>query len=778
MAHAATSDQTLRPAEICGWGAAKPDLPNATLDQASRNAEALLARRGADLRRGDQALSLLEVQGQGDMAARSSAIATYCSAAGESMRVARSGSQYQAQSYLIGAIAAAEQAGEPRLTALASYRLALATVGGPVIADRRGGGGPQRGAAGTVSGASTAVETCESLSGFNVLMRPSPEVIQAALRCANLRARAAGDAELATLSGLRLSRFLLTNSDGAPNRAEASRANALATATDSLGQAATITDPTLRVELLGRLVETAIDAGGGGDADPRLAQAVAAMRAAAAGGLAGDAYADALSGRLALAQGDAAAAQGWLRQAVYRESQRAQPLRQADWLLWLAQAEPGRRAEHTTAAYRALEAVRPLLPLVDPITEESNFVLHMQPVFEQAVEVQLSATDPGGEDLRIALAQEIVETYRQAEVQSALGADCVPPREAVQPSELRADEILLYPILLQDRIELIYVQGGAQGARYRRLPANYAADRATVAALVKQVVDSTSGEPNDAWRTPARRLYQLLIQPIEDRLRADGALVIIPDGPLRALPFAALLDAQDQFLVRRTRISVAPALTYSQPGRDRNDRPLAVVAASLQKDVNLPAGFFAKLDGTAEEARVAAGLDDGGARNSRLITDFRKADLQAALANGHVDVLHVATHATFNGRSDRSFIVANDEAIPMADLRGLITANRSRGDELDLLVLSACETAVGDDQASMGLAGAAVQSGARSALASLWQVNDLGTVALMKAFYDGYRGGLGKGEALREAQLKLIADGGDLAQPGIWAAFTLLGGWR
>lgn len=692
------------------------------------------------------------------------------------MRVARSGSQYQAQSYLIGAIAAAEQAGDPRLTALASYRLALATLGGPVIADRRGGGGPRRGAAGAIPATSSAVESCESLSRFNVLMRPSPEVIQAALACANLRARAAGDAELAALSGLRLSRILLAAGDGAPNQAEALRSRALTSAVDGLEQAALVVDPTLRVELLGRLIETAIDAGG--SSDPRMKPAIAAMRAASAGELAGGAYADALSGRMALAQGDREGAQGWLRQAVYRESQRSQPLRQADWLLWLARAEPARRGAHTTAAYRALEAVRPLLPLVDPITEESNFTLHMQPVFEQAVEVQLAATDPGGEVVRIALAQQIVEAYRQAEVQSALGADCVPPREAVQPSELRTDEILLYPILLQDRIELIYVQGGPDGTQYRRLPANRAADRATVAALVEAMVDSTSGEPNEAWRAPARQLYQLLIQPIEDRLSPDGALVIIPDGPLRALPFAALLDGQGRFLVNRTRISVAPALTYSQPGRDRSDQPLSVVAASLQKDVDLPAGFFAKLDGTAEEAQVAAGLGGGGARNSRLITDFRKADLQAALANGHIDVLHVATHATFNGRSDRSFIVANDEAIPMADLRGLISANRSRGDELDLLVLSACETAVGDDQASMGLAGAAVQSGARSALASLWQVNDLGTVELMKAFYGGYRDGLGKGEALRAAQLKLIAQGGELAQPGIWAAFTLLGGWR
>jgi CHAT domain-containing protein len=204
---------------------------------------------------------------------------------------------------------------------------------------------------------------------------------------------------------------------------------------------------------------------------------------------------------------------------------------------------------------------------------------------------------------------------------------------------------------------------------------------------------------------------------------------------------------------------------------------LAVVAASLQKAVALPAGDFPKLEGTAQEARLAVEVGGVGAKN-RLILDFRKADLQAALADAHVDVLHVATHAAFNGRSERSFVVANDEAISLSELRALIASDRVRGDELSLLVLSACETAVGDDQASMGLAGAAVQAGAQSALASLWEVSDAGTVELMRGFYSAYRAGLGKAAALRQAQLRMIATGGGLDRPGVWAAFTVLGGWR
>jgi CHAT domain-containing protein len=772
----------LSPAAICNSGARGVALSSGALEQAARSAETLLARRGGDNRRGDEALQALELDNTETGVAKAPAVAAYCSAAGESMRLARSGSQFQAQLYLMAAIRFAEQANAPDLSAIASYRLALATVGGPVIADTRGGGGqPARQRAALRAAPAIGPpggRSCEALSQPDLLSQPSRIVTQVSLSCANARARAAGDPQLAALAGLRLARFLTAIGKTIPADAETWRADGRQVALTALPDAGRIADPAIRVQLLGRLTEAALEAGLG--ADPRLDQSVADMAAAANGQPEGEAYAAALAGRLAFLSGDAARAQALLRRAVYLESQRPQPLRQADWLLWLAQAEPGRRAELVTEAYRALEAVRPLLATVDPLTEESTFTLRMQPVFEQAVEVQLADRDPTGEAPRIARAQEVVEAYRQAEIQNALGADCVPPREPTTPAELRPGEILLYPVLLGDRIELIYATGAdATGApHYQRLPANRAANRETVARLVAEVVNSTSVEPNTAWRAPARQLYDILIRPIEGELKPTGTLVIVPDGPLRALPFAALLDGAGRFLVARTRISVAPALSYSQPGFDRTKRPLAVVAASLEKAVELPAGYFPKLDGTDAEARVAAGVGGAGDADSRLITNFHKADLQAALSGGRIDVLHVATHAAFNGRSDRSFIVANDEAIPMSDLRGLITANRARGDELDLLVLSACETAVGDDEASMGLAGAAVQAGARSAIASLWEVNDAGTVELMKAFYAGYRVGLSKAEALREAQLKLIAAGGDLAQPNIWAAFTLLGGWR
>jgi CHAT domain-containing protein len=768
LAPALAKAERLGPRALCRLSGAPPPVEGEGLAAQADAAEAVLARTSVPQGdRGEQALGLLAGADRGTSAPEPRALAKFCGAAGEAMRLARSGSVQQSQIYLFAAGRSANAAAAPELAAMAAYRLALASVGGG------GGWFPQ--ARGEPSSPPGSPKGCEPLAGPDLLVRPSRSIVVAALTCARQQARAAGDLQLAALAGLKLSRVQLAAAATQPAAAEALTTSARTDAVAALEDAANVATPD-RAELLGRIMEAALDAGA--DATPPLERALSRLEAAAATAPDAEPYALALAGRVALLRGDVGAARGLIGRAVFLEGQRAQPLRQPTFLLWAAAAEPERRRELTAEAYRALEAVRPFLPLADPLTEEPIFTLRMQPVFEAAVDAQFRETVASPEADRIARVQEVVEAYRQAEVQSALGADCVPPREAVQPADLRPGEVLLYPILLQDRVELIYARGSASGAAvYRRLSPDRTADRNTVVRLVRELVASASALSGDGWREPARQLYHLLIKPIEGELAPGGTLVIVPDGPLRSAPFPALLDAEGRFLTQRTAVVVAPALSYSQPGLDRGRRPVAIVAASLEKPVELPAGVFAKLEGAGEEARVAVEVGGAGAR-SRLIRDFRRADLQRALSESKVDILHVATHAAFNGRSDRSFVVANDEAIPLSELRSLISAGRARGDELSLLVLSACETAVGDDQASMGLAGAAVQAGAQSALASLWEVDDVATVELMKAFYTAYRAGLGRAAALRQAQLKMLADGQGLEHPGIWSAFTLLGGWR
>ena len=769
---------------ICGQVARASDVRYASaeaLQRAAREAEAQTATAsGAEALQ--NALAALEVTLDSPIPADGDAVAEYCTAAGEVMRRAPEGSQYQAQTYLLNGYRLASQEGIQDVASRAAFRLGLVSSSGSAVAGARGGArSSQRRNAAVASELaeimatpSGAYPSCAALEVSNLFEKSNGFIAEVALQCAAKRALDATDPQLSALASLRLARLRLGLAEAALGTRVEIRAAALSDVLAALPVASAISNEAMRAELTGRLLNTALDLGA--PAVEAMRQGLASMRATTTDDPGLKAFADAIEARLALLVNDRPRARALLGHAILGESQRPLPARLPEYYLLMASVEPERREQHAYAAYTVLNNIRPLLPRTDPLTEESTFSLYMRRVFESAVDAELGSSATATESLRIGRAQEIIEAYRQAELQSVFGSECLPVRNALQPRQLRSDEVLLYPILLPDRIELLYVSGGdsAGEVRYRRLPANRTANRTTVARLVEDVVLSIGYGNDNSWRGPARQLYDLLIAPIEAELRPGAMLAIVPDGALRGLPFAALLAADGQYLIQKTRISVAPALAYSQPGEQKRDKAPAIVAASLQQELNLPAGYFPRLEGTAEEARIAAGSSRGGL----FIADFRKQDLVQALSAKPVDVLHLATHASFNGRSDRAFVVANGEIIPLSELRGLIARNRARGDELTLLVLSACETAVGDDEASMGLAGAAVQAGALSAIASLWQVNDLGTAELMKQFYSRYSAGKSRSESLREAQMTLLAGGGENADPNIWAAFTLLGAWR
>jgi len=775
---------------------------------ASRTAETMLATRSDREGSADRAIVMLS-QAAGQARDQSAgALARFCATTGEAFRLGRMGNPSEARALLEDGFRHAEAARVPAVSALAAYRLAL--VSGGVAGSGTRGARQRRGLTPVANSGAAAADTGDEYC--NALTKPvldsggylNRDLIQwgdavysvgsvayrvIALSCAINRARAAGDQLLAARASLALARAWLDHARRTPEAAQATRDTARQAALEGIESALGIADPALRVELSARLADAVLDAGA---PDTRLLSLPAQLRAGAAGDPSLGAMVEGLAGRVALSEGRRGAAAADFRTAIFRESQASAPLRLADWYLLLAQAEPEQRGQHVAIAYRALNSVRPLLPAYDPLIEESNFSLRMRPVFEAMVDTSL-ATAPSDDDAtRISLVQDVVESYRQAELQSLFGAECVAARPPIRPSELRPGEVLLYPILLPDRVELIYAAGGEAGsggagsggagaARYHRLPVARGVGRAEVLALIGRMLDLTSVPEDDrdaqpdGWRDAARQLYRLLIAPVEGKLDEGATLVIVPDGPLSALPFSALIDGQGRYLIQRAALAIVPSLAYAQPGGRTATRP-EVVAATLEKRVDLPFGSYEALTGTAGEARAA--IAAAGPGRGVLIENFHRADLVRALARRDVDVLHLATHASFNGRSDRSYIVADGELIPLADLREMIARSGMRGEQLDLVVLSACETAVGDDQASMGLAGAAVQAGARSAIASLWLADDAGTAALMTAFYGRYGAGDGKAVSLRRAQLAMIERGDDFADPYVWAAFTLLGGWR
>ncbi|WP_430386643.1 CHAT domain-containing protein [Blastomonas fulva] len=755
-------------AALGGAGEATPSVPQviALCEAAAPAAGAALALpeqtdRARTLMRGgadgaDAALALLlgvAADPSAQAAADTRQIAEYCLVAGEAMRRARSGSQSRAQDFLRTALMLADRAGDAPLAARAAWEAALAQAGGAPPSQpgvRKRGGEIRR------AGETRSVAGCGDPAAIG---EAGGRRLEAAFACALNRAELAGDARLTALSALRLARL-----------EKARKADVAAHLATGLGSAAGVADTSERAALLRALLMLACDAGlCNTDMVRDSVESYAYLVQTESGDAATLA---ALQGRIALAHGEGAAARAALRKAVFLESQQPLPQHLPQYTLTLADAEPERAGEHVLAAYRALERVRTVLMPVDPLSEESRFDLVVRPVFERAIATTLAFA--GDDANTLGQAQRIAEAYRSAELQNSLGAECVPLRNPVTPADLLPGEILLYPLLLEDRVELIYATGGqgtgAGERRYRRMPPDRSINRAKITALAQRMTASLSGESSD-WEAASRALYAALIAPIADQLQTGGTLVIVPDGALRQISFAALMDANGTFLMERVQLAVVPALSFAAPGR--RDVDPSIIAASLEKEMELAVGRFSRLEGTAAEAAMAAGSD------GVLLTDFNRASLAGALARRPASVLHLATHAAFNGRTERSFIVANGEAITLPDLRAMLSANQLRGEALQLLVLSACETAVGDDDQAMGLAGAAVEAGASSALASLWEVDDAGTAALMEAFYTHYRDGVGRARALQMAQVDLARGlDGQWADPGIWSAFTLVGSWR
>lgn len=292
----------------------------------------------------------------------------------------------------------------------------------------------------------------------------------------------------------------------------------------------------------------------------------------------------------------------------------------------------------------------------------------------------------------------------------------------------------------------------------------------------------------------AQQLYQWLIAPLESYLTQDeiDTLVFCVGAGLRSTPLAALHDGQ-HFLVERYGVSVIPAFSLTDPNYDRlrQTRILAMGASQFQDLNALPAVPF-------ELATIAEDLWNG---EVYLNEQFTQSNLQRQLNSGEFAIVHLATHAAFRpGAPDNSYIqLWQNERINLNELQDLGWRDRP----IDLLVLSACQTAMGDPQAELGFAGLSFQSGVKSTLASLWNVSDIGTLALMHEFYTQLANPTvtTKAEALRRAQVAMIQDDVriedgqlisshgrlplpdslekfrhvDMSGPYYWAGFTLVG---
>lgn len=308
------------------------------------------------------------------------------------------------------------------------------------------------------------------------------------------------------------------------------------------------------------------------------------------------------------------------------------------------------------------------------------------------------------------------------------------------------------------------------------------------------------------YKAIGQRLYQLLIEPIEADLAADNAdtIALSLDSELLGLPIQALNDGE-KFLVEKYAVAVVPSFGLTDIGyTDIRKRSLLAMGSSVFKDqAALPAVPVELSTISTNNGQGRSLLNDQFTVNN-FIQTFQEI-IQESQRPG---IIHLATHGEFApGNYLDSYIQFNDQRVSLPEFRQIAEKLGWGSAETapELLVLSACRSAVGDPIAELGFGGLAVASGAKSALASLWYVSDLGTLALMNEFYAALQLNPVKSQALQQAQLNLLkgstqlrsgklilASGrvidlpGELSQvpdqdfthPYYWSAFTLIGNWN
>ncbi len=437
--------------------------------------------------------------------------------------------------------------------------------------------------------------------------------------------------------------------------------------------------------------------------------------------------------------------------------------------LWLRQA--GRlhlEADRLDEAVETLESARRVHARSYAGVLDEHGVLDLDGLLEELVDARLRRAarteDPGRRERDLLAARDRMDDRTAAAFRDYFHDECVATQRFSSPENVPG-AVVVYPVLLEDRTELII--SSARGTRAVLVDARTPEILEQARALARWAQVSV----HRRYLRPAGQLYEWLVRPVEQELGATGAqtLVFVPTGALRSVPLAALWDADSgTHLVERHPLAVVPGLTLSEP------RPFPRDVRLLSAGLTLPVQGYPALPAVGAEL---AAIGDHFAGSTLLDEAFVAPGLEAALRGEAYGALHIASHAEFGGDSEQTFVVTYDDRLRATQLGDLVELTRFRDEPLELLALSACETAAGDERAALGLAGLAARSGARSVLATLWPVGDAAAARLVAAFYrELARAGTSRAQALRRAQLTSLADVA-LHHPAHWSSFIMIGNW-
>ncbi|WP_204139938.1 tetratricopeptide repeat protein [Halomicronema sp. CCY15110] len=328
------------------------------------------------------------------------------------------------------------------------------------------------------------------------------------------------------------------------------------------------------------------------------------------------------------------------------------------------------------------------------------------------------------------------------------------------------------------------------------------AERIDMAVSALSISLASSNTPLSQVREDAQALERLVMAPLRETLGEQKIIFLSPDGALNLVPFEALVDESGDYLITKYQFR------YLTSGRDlmRINKPFAgnnfallignptygrpgeeVAEADSFRSIDLENLVFPALPGTQTEVNlIALQLDD--------VEVYTRTNATEAIIKqrSQPNILHIATHGFFKPIEDAlnpllqsGLILAGAASVGQSgpNQDGILTALEVTGMNLSgtqLVVLSACETGLGELTAGEGVYGlrrAFVLAGSQTQVISLWKVDDSATQELMVNYYDRLLSGSPRDAALRETQLALL-ESEEYSHPYYWAAFVGSGDWR
>ncbi len=443
-------------------------------------------------------------------------------------------------------------------------------------------------------------------------------------------------------------------------------------------------------------------------------------------------------------------------------------------------------------AFDTLESLRGDLVAISPELQFS-FRESVEPVYRELVDLRLEKAEQLKEvaeqqeefQAEMIKVRDVIESLQLAELNNFFRDACVEKNPQII-DKVSPTAAVIYPIILKDRLEIILsLPDGEQSKLDLYTEPVIAQDINQALVEFRDLLEPPEGQkiPDTAPQKLlilSQEIYNWLIRPIEAQLEDSeiDTLVFVLDGLLRNIPMSALHDG-NQYLVQRYAIALTPGLQLLNPEPITEADLVGLLAGAENADIYQQEGFSSlpavpkELTGVGDQLPNSRKLQDN---------DFTRQELQRLISQIPFPVIHLATHGNFGSTADDTYILTSDERVNVKTLEQFLQKPDEKN-PIELLVLSACETAEGDDRAALGLAGIAVRAGARSTLATLWTVADDSTAELMVKFYEELvTKKLNKAEALRAAQLKLLEnkllEEQKTNHPFYWAPFVLVGNWQ